>query len=69
MLDCRVQSARRREGLSDFACKPVGVVEYTEFARAIDPRIHTRCIACPPDAGAREWFCAWEFTLAPDGDR
>jgi len=63
MVDCRVQSARRRKGLADFPCKSVGIVEYTEFARTIDPRIRTRCIACPPDEGPRNWYCAWEFTL------
>lgn len=64
MLDCRVQSARRRKGLADHPCKSVGIVEYSEFAKAIDPRLQTRCIACPPDAHPAEFWCAWEFTLA-----
>jgi len=63
MVDCRVQSARRRKGLPDFPCKSVGTVEYAGFARTIDPRIRTRCIACPPDPGPRDWYCAWEFTI------
>ena len=63
MVDCRVQSARKRKGLPDFPCRTVGVVEYTEFARTIDPRIETRCIACPPDVHPEEFWCAWEFTL------
>jgi len=63
MLDCRVQSARKRKGLPDFPCKTVGLAEYSGFARAIDPRIRTRCIACPPDEHPREYWCAWEFTL------
>lgn len=63
MTKCRVQTARQRKGLPDFHCKPVGLVEYTGFARTIDPRIQTRCIACPPDPHPAEWFCAWEFTL------
>ena len=63
MVDCRVQSARKRKGLPDFPCKTVGVVEYAEFARTIDPRIETRCIACPPDAHPEEFWCAWEFIL------
>lgn len=67
MRDCRVQSARRRKGLPDFPCKPVGLVEYAEFARAIDPRIRTRCISCPPDPGAPDLACAWEFTLDDGG--
>ncbi len=63
MLDCRVQSARKRKGLPDFPCKSVGIVEYAEFARTVDPRIRTNCIACPPDAHPEEFWCAWEFTL------
>jgi Family of unknown function (DUF6125) len=63
MRDCRVQSARRRKGLADFPCKSVGIVEYSEFARTVDPRIRTRCITCPPDPGSPELACAWEFAL------
>ena len=67
MNDCRVQAARKRKGLPDFPCKPVGLVEYAGFARTIDPRIRTRCIACPPDAHPDDYWCAWEFTLpAPE---
>ena len=63
MLECRVQSTRKRKGLPDHPCKSVGIVEYSEFARAIDPRIQTRCITCPPDAHSDEFWCAWEFTI------
>jgi hypothetical protein len=63
MRDCRVQSARRRRGLPDFPCKSVGLVEYAEFAKAVDPRIETRCISCPPDPHGDDVWCAWEFTL------
>lgn len=63
MIDCRVQSARKRKGLADHPCKSVGIVEYTEFAKTIDPRIQTRCVACPPDEHPDEFWCAWEFTL------
>jgi len=63
MLDCRVQSARKRKGLPDFPCKSVGIVEYSEFARTIDPRITTTCLACPPDQHPEEYWCAWEFVI------
>ncbi|TEB08978.1 DUF6125 family protein [Pelotomaculum propionicicum] len=63
MNDCRVQSARQRKGLPDFPCKPVGLVEYEVFARAIDPRIKTRCLACPPDKHPADYYCAWEFRI------
>jgi hypothetical protein len=63
MRECRVQTARKRKGLPDFPCKPVGLVEYAGFARTIDPRIETRCLRCPPDEHPEDYFCAWEFTL------
>jgi hypothetical protein len=66
MNDCRVQSARKRKGLPDFPCKSVGLVEYTNFARTIDARFCTRCIACPPDPHPDEFWCAWEFKLAEE---
>jgi hypothetical protein len=64
MNECRVQAARRRKGLADYACKSAGLVEYTYFARAIDDRIRTEAIGCPPDPHPDEWYCAWRFTLA-----
>jgi hypothetical protein len=67
MIECRVQSARRRKGLPDFPCKPVGVVEYGYFARAIDPRIKTECLACPPDP-VGEAYCSWRFTIDESGE-
>jgi hypothetical protein len=62
MVECRVQQARQRKGLAPFPCKPVGLVEYTQFARAIDPRIETVCRHAPPDA-VTDAFCEWEFRL------
>jgi hypothetical protein len=61
VLECRVQKARRGKGLPDFPCKSVGIVEYSQFARAIDPRIKVRCLNCPPDPVGDAW-CAWEFS-------
>ncbi len=63
MRSCRVQDARKRQGLPDFPCKPVGIVEYSLFARSIDPRLKTRCITCPPDPHPPDVWCAWEFSL------
>lgn len=63
MKTCRVQEARRRQGLADFPCKSVGIVEYAEFARTIDPRIETVCLSCPPDPKPDEAWCVWEFRL------
>jgi len=62
MVTCRVQDARRRKGLADFPCKPVGTVEFSTFAKTIDGRIETRCLGCPPDP-VKDFCCAWEFRL------
>jgi hypothetical protein len=63
MNRCRVQEARQRQGLPDFPCKSVGIVEYSGFAGTIDPRIQTRCITCPPDPHPPNVWCAWEFYI------
>lgn len=63
MNHCRVQNARTKKGLPDFPCKSVGVVEYGEFAKTIDARIKTTCIACPPDKHPDTFYCAWKFEL------
>ena len=63
MNECRVQYARKRKGLDDYPCKSGGMVEYTYFARSIDPRIKTECIGCPPDDHTDEWYCAWRFKI------
>jgi hypothetical protein len=67
---CRVQETRRKKGLPDFPCKSVGMIEFSTFARTIDPRICARCVHCPPDAPEGE-YCSWEFEveeLAKTGD-
>ena len=63
MNECRVQVARKRKGLPDYPCKSAGLVEYPTFAEAIDPRIKTECIGCPPDEHPDDWWCAWKFSL------
>ena len=63
MDECRVQAARKSKGLDDYPCKSAGLVEYVRFAEAIDSRIKTECVGCPPDEHPEEWFCAWRFTL------
>ena len=64
MITCRVQVARHRKGLEDYPCKSAGLVEYGTFARTIDSRIMTECLACTPDEHPGEWTCAWRFYLA-----
>ena len=66
MNKCRVQDARKRKGLDDYPCKSAGLVEYSYFATAIDSRIKTECLGCPPDPHPEDWYCAWKFILEPE---
>jgi len=63
MNKCRVQAAREAKGLPPFPCKDVGLVEYSVFAKTIDPSIKTRCVSCPPDRPSGQFHCAWEFSI------
>lgn len=63
---CRTQDARKRKGLDDFPCLPVGLEEYTGFAKAIDPRFETEVISCPPSLTEEGAWCVWKFTLKKD---
>ncbi len=60
---CRVQEARRRKGLPDFPCQSVGIVEYSLFAKTIDPRIETLSISCPPSISNPSYYCIWRFKI------
>jgi len=64
MNKCRVQDARKRKGMDDYPCKSAGLVEYSYFANAIDSRIKTDCIGCPPDNHPEDWYCAWKFSMS-----
>ena len=62
MVECRVQQTRQRKGLAPFPCRSVGLVEYSQFAKTVDPRIETRCTHAPPDPIV-DICCEWEFHL------
>lgn len=61
MDSCRVQAARRRKQMEAYPCKSAGLVEYSRFAAAIDDRIRTECICCPPDSNTDGCDCGWRF--------
>lgn len=66
ITDCRVQNARARKGMGFHPCKSVGLLEYGEFARAIDERIACECVSCYPDVTDATCNCAWRFCLRPE---
>lgn len=66
VLDCRVQTARRRKGMPFHPCRSVGLVEHAYFARVIDDRFRCEALSCYPEATDPTCSCAWKFTLAGD---
>ena len=63
VVECRVQNARRKKGMQFHPCKPVGVIEYTEFAKVIDDRFECEAISCYPDIADDSCCCSWKFIL------
>ena len=63
MVECRVQSARARQGLPPYPCLSGGTVEYVAFAAGIDPAITVTCVSCPPETTRLDCACAWRFTV------
>ena len=63
VLSCRVQSARSRKGMPYHPCRPVGLIEYSGFAKEIDDRITCECLSCYPEVTDDTCSCAWRFTL------
>lgn len=62
-ISCRVQYARLRKSMPLHPCRAVGIVEYSGFAREIDPRIRCECLSCYPEIHDKTCHCAWRFTL------
>lgn len=66
LVTCRVQTARARKNMGYHPCKPVGLIEYGGFARAIDDRIECTCESCYPEVTDETCACAWRFHLKED---
>ncbi len=63
ITNCRVQNARARKGMEFHPCKSVGILEYGEFARALDDRLRCECVSCFPDITDETCNCAWRFWM------
>lgn len=68
-LSCRVQHARERKGMLFHPCRNVGIIEYSGFARTIDPRIRCELLSCYPEINDPHCHCAWRFTVEPDEEK
>ena len=67
--NCPVQMKREKKGLPYHPCKPVGLLEYAGFGKAIDDRITCRCLSCYPDMTDESCSCKWEYRLESAGNK
>jgi hypothetical protein len=63
VISCSMQLARRDLGLPELPCKIAGMAANSRFALAINPKIKTTCIVCPPDKHPENLWCEWQFDL------
>ena len=61
VIECRVQIARSKKGMEFHPCKPVGIIEYTGFAKVIDDRFECEVLSCYPDISDSTCSCSWKF--------
>ncbi len=65
-IDCPIQVARIKAGKGVYNGKPGCSLYFNAFAKLIDPRIETTCLACAPNPENPEYWCEWQFKLAED---
>jgi hypothetical protein len=62
-IDCPIQVARIRDGRGVYNGIPGCTICNAAYARAVDERITTRCVACAPNPDNPEYWCEWVFEL------
>jgi len=63
VTNCKMQKARIKKGLGEFACKDVGIACMEGFSKGINPDSKVKCVTCPPDRHPDNLWCQWEFTI------
>ena len=60
---CTMQLNRRKVGLPELPCKEPGLLAVEGFALALNPKIKTTCLFCPPDEHPDNEWCHWMVEL------
>jgi len=63
VMDCRVQTARKKKGMPYHPCQSAGIIEHRYFAKIIDDRIECETISCYPHVTDESCACSWKFIL------
>jgi len=60
---CPMQIDRLKAGLPEIACKLVAIPTNEKIAKAINPKMKSTCIMCPPDPHPKDRWCEFEFKI------
>ena len=63
VTSCSMQLERKKLGVPELPCKMPGTEANGKFASAINPKVKTTCIICPPDKHPDNLWCEWQFDL------
>ena len=62
---CPMQMARLKDDLPEIACKLSAIPINERIAKAINPKMKSTCIICPPDPHPSDRWCEFEFKIEP----
>lgn len=60
---CPMQQARLKDGLPEIACKLSAIPINEKIAKAINPRMKSICVICPPNSHPEDRWCEFEFKI------
>lgn len=65
VTECPMQLARLKARLPEIACKLSAVPINEKIAKAINPKMKSICVMCPPDPHSEDRWCEFEFKIEP----
>lgn len=60
---CPMQMDRLKAGMPEIACKLSAIPINEKIAKAINPKMRSTCIMCPPDPHPKDRWCEFAFEI------
>ena len=62
---CPMQIDRINAGMPELACKLSAIYINERIAKAINPKMKSICVYCPPDPHSDDRWCEFEYKIVP----